>query len=226
MKRLSRFTGISYLIIFITGIYANFSVLQSLLVPGDVSATANNIANNEGLFRIGIFSFILMVIFDVLVAWALYVLLKQVNKNLSLLAGWLRLINATIFGVALYNLFGVLQLINGEEYLNLFGAGQLYANVMFLLDTFNNIWLIGLLFFGLHLAVLGYLIFKSGFIPKIIGILLMIAAVGYLVDSFANFLLPNYTDYQTIFTVIVIVPGVIGELSLTLWLLIKGVKDQ
>jgi hypothetical protein len=110
LKKISKFAGFGYLIIFITGIFANFFVLESLIVSGDAATTANNIIGNDFLFRIGIFSFIIMVVFDVVLAWALYVLLKPVNKNLSLLSGWLRLVNSTIFGIALYNLFNVLQI--------------------------------------------------------------------------------------------------------------------
>jgi len=96
--------------------------------------------------------------------------------------------------------------------------------MLLFLNTFNNTWLIGLVFFGLHLFVLGYLIFKSGYIPRILGILLIVASIGYLIDSFANFLLPNYTEYKDIFLLVVVVPGIIGELSLTFWLLFKGAK--
>ena len=223
-KKIARIAGFGYLIIFITGIFSNFFVLESLIVPGDAATTANNIMVNDFLYRIGILSFIIMVVFDVILAWALYVLLKPVNKNLSLLSGWLRLVNSTIFGIALYNLFNVLQILSGAEYLKEFVTGQLQAQMMLFLNTFNFTWLIGLVFFSLHLFVLGYLIFKSGYIPRILGILLIVAALGYLIDSFANFLLPNYTDYENIFLLIVIVPGIIGELSLTFWLLFKGAK--
>jgi len=225
MKKISKIAGFGYLIIFITGIFSNFFVLENLVVPGDAAITANNIMSNDWLFRVGILSFFIMVIFDVVLAWALYLLLKPVNGNLSLLSGWLRLVNSTIFGVALYNLFSVLRIMSGAKYLQVFTAGQLQAQVMLYLNAFNNTWLVGLVFFGLHLFVLGYLIFKSGYIPKILGILLMIASVGYLTDSFANFLLPNYMDYKNLFLIVVAVPGVIGELSLTFWLLLKGVKD-
>lgn len=165
-----------------------------------------------------------MVVFDVVLAWALYILLKPVNKNLSLLSGWLRLVNSTIFGIALYNLFSVLQILSGAEYLKVFVAGQLHAQVMLFLNAFNHTWLIGLVFFGLHLFFLGYLIFKSGYIPRILGVLLIVASVGYLIDSFANFLLPNYTNYATIFLLVVAVPSIIAELSFTFWLLFKGGK--
>ncbi|MGD9379772.1 MAG: DUF4386 domain-containing protein [candidate division WOR-3 bacterium] len=216
--------GFGYLIIFITGIFANFFVLQSLIVPGDVSATANNIVANVLLFRFGILGFVVMVVFDVVLVWALYVLLKPVSKSISLFSAWFRLVNATIFGVALYNLFVVAQLTSGADYLNALDPGQLHARVMLSLNTFDYTWLIGLIFFGVHLLFLGYLILKSGYIPKILGILLIIAGVGYLVDSLANILLVNYENYAGILAMIVFVPAFVGELVFMLWLLIKGGK--
>lgn len=223
-KIIAKIAGIGYLIIFITGIFSNFFILENLIVSGDATSTFNNFQNNDSLFRIGIFGFIIMVIFDVVLTWALYILLLHVNKNISLLSGWLRLVNCAVFAIALFSLFDVLQFLSGAEYLNAFSADQLYSQVMLSLSSFNYTWLIGLVFFGLHLLVLGYLIFKSEYIPTFIGILLVIAGAGYLVDSFANFLLPNYADYKDIFMMIVLVPGIIGELSLTFWLLFKGNK--
>ncbi|WP_319507609.1 DUF4386 domain-containing protein [uncultured Methanolobus sp.] len=224
LRKAAIIAGFSYLIIFVLGIVANFFILENLIVPGDAARTVNNIMTNEGQFRLGILGFTIMVIFDVVVAWALYILLKPVNNSLSLLAAWLRLVNATIFGIALYNLFSVLRLLSDTNYLTLLDTGQLQAQVMLFLTAFNDTWLIGLIFFGIHLAVLGYLIIRSGFIPKFIGILLVIASLGYLIDSFANVLLVNYVEYAEIFMLIVIVPGVIGELSLTFWLLLKRRK--
>jgi hypothetical protein len=167
-----------------------------------------------------------LVILDVVVAWALYILLKPVNKNLAMLAAWFRLVFATILGVALHNLLSVLQLLSGADYLTVFETEQLQAQAMLLLNAFNYTWLIGLTVFGLHLFVLGYLVFKSGFIPRIIGILLVVSSLGYITDSFANFLLPNYASYKSIFLLIVAVPAIIAELSLTLWLLLKGVNTE
>lgn len=226
LLKISKIAGFGYLIIFISGIFANFFVLDSLIVPEDAATTANNIMENLALFRIGILSFIIMVIFDVVLAWALYILLKPVDKDISLLSAWLRLVNSTIFGIALYNLFSVLQILSGAGYLTIFETGQLQSQVMLFLNAFNYTWLIGLVFFALHLFFLGYLIFRSSYIPKILGVLLIVASLGYLTDSFANFLLPNYADYEEIFMLVVIVPGVIGELSFTFWLLLKGVNVQ
>lgn len=223
----SRFTGFGLLLMAILAMFSNFSVVESLIIPDDAAATANNIINNEMLFRSGFISFVIVLILDVLVSWSLYVLLKPVNKNLAMLAAWFRLVYTAIFGMALYHFLNVLQLLSGAEYLTVFTTDQLHAQVMLLIDAFNNGWLIGLVFFGCHLLIVGYLIIKSGgYIPGLIGIFLIMASAGYLIDSIAHFLLPNYTDYVTIFLLIVAVPGVIGELSLAFWLLIKGVKVQ
>jgi hypothetical protein len=179
------------------------------------------------LFRGGFLSFVIVLILDVLVAWALYVLLKPINKNLAVLAAWFRLVYTAIFGIALYNLLNILQLLNGAKYLAAFTTEQLQAQVLLLANSFSNGWLIGLVFFGFHLLIVGYIIIKSrGYMPRIIGIFLVIASAGYLIDSTAHFLLPNYNDYKTVFMLIVAVPGVIGELSLAFWLLIKGVRVQ
>lgn len=223
----ARIAGLGLLLMAILAMFSNFSVLEGLIIPGDAAATANNIIASEMLFRSGFISFVIVLILDVLVAWALYVLLKPVNKNLAMLAACFRLVYTAIFGIALSNFLNVIPLLSGAEYLTVFTKDQIHAQVLLLIDAFNNGWLIGLVFFGCHLLVVGYLIVKSGgYLPRIIGIFLIIASVGYVIDSTAHFLLPNYTDYKTIFLLIVAVPGVIGELSLAFWLLIKGVKVQ
>lgn len=216
----ARLAGFGLLLMFVLAIFANFFVIQGLIIPGDSAATANNIITNEMLFRSGITSFIIVLILDVLVAWSLYVLLKHVNKNLSLLAAWFRLIYTAIFGAALFNLLSVLQLLSGVD----LEMEHIQTEIMLYINAFNNGWIVGLVFFGLHLTVLGFLIFKSSLMPRILGILVVIASLGYLLDSFAKILLSNYTDYQTIFILIVAISGVTGELSLAIWLLFKGKK--
>jgi hypothetical protein len=98
--------------------------------------------------------------------------------------------------------------------------------VTLFLNAFDYGWLLALVFFGIHLLVLGYLVFHSGYTPRILGVLLIIAGLGYLTDSFAQFLLPNYADYESIFLLIVALPGTISELSFCFWLLFKGGKNQ
>lgn len=219
LNKLAKLTGIGYLIIFITGFYSNFFVLESLLVPGNPELTVNNVINNDLLFRSGILGFVIMVIADLILAWTLYYLLSEINKSISLLAALFRTVNAAIFGLALPHLLNVLNLLPDGEY-----RIQAGNEILSAFAGFNSTWLIGLIFFGFHLVILGYLILKSGYIPKILGILLFIAGVGYLIDSFANILLPNYNAYKDIFMMIVMLPGIIGELSFTIWLLVKGSK--
>ena len=220
----ARVAGIGYLIIFVLGIFANFFIFGGLLVRGDAAATANNIMANGLLFRGGMLSWLIVLICDIVIAWALYIFLKPVSKSLSLLTAWFRLVYVTIFGITQLNLLFVLLLLSGTDYLTVFDTNQLQALAMLFLNGHNLGFLIGLVFFGVHLLLLSYLIFKSSYIPKILGVLLILSSLGYLIDSFANFLLPNYADYETIFLLLVAIPGIIGELSFTLWLLLKGTK--
>jgi len=224
LRKAAIVAGLGLLIMILPAIFMNFFVLESLIVPGDAAETANNIMANELQFRIGICSFIIVIILDVLVAWALYVFLKPVNKSLSLLAAWFRLLYTAVFGFALLYLVTVLRLLSDADYLTVFGTDQLHAQVMLSLNAFSDGWAIGYVcFFSLHLFVLGYLVYKSGYIPRILGVLLIIGGFGYLIDTFALLLLPNYEAYEAIFTLLII-PTALGEVLLALWLLIKGVK--
>jgi hypothetical protein len=209
--------GFGLLLMAILAPIANFGVFETLIVPGDATATADNIMASPGLFRTGIFVFLIVAILDVVVAWALYILLKPVNKSLSLLAAWLRVVYAAIFVSALSQPLIVLQLLNGSEYLKAFETNQLHVQVLLSLNAFIDEWNMGLVIFGLHLLVLGYLAFKSGYIPKILGILVIIAGLGYLIDNLGKLLSPNYNVTIAMFTFI-------GEVLLIFWLLWKGIK--
>lgn len=225
LKNIARIAGLGYLIIFVSGFFANFFVLEGLLVGGDATATTDNIMSNLFQFRLGVVGFVVMIVVDVLMAYPLYLLLKSTNKQLALFAAWLRLVNGAIFAVAIFNLFGILHLLSGADYLQVFEESHMQAQVMIWLEAFNYTWLLGLVFFGLHLLLVGYLVFRSPYLPRILGLLLLIAALGYLIDSFAQFLLADYASYQGLFEMIVVIPSVVGEFSLTLWLLIKGVRS-
>jgi hypothetical protein len=212
--------GLGLLLMTVLAIFANFVVVEGLVVPEDATATASNIADNELLFRAGICCFMVVAALDVVVAWALYAFVKQVNKGLSLLMAWFRLVYAALLGVAVANLLGALLLLGGASYLAAFEPGQLHAQVALSVNAFSHTWDIGYVFFGLHLFLLGYLVFRldyPGYIPKILGVLIVIASLGYLVDSFGKFLLPNYDANIGMFTFF-------GELLLMLWLLWGGAK--
>lgn len=209
--------GAGLFIMAIIAPFAYFYVLQNLIVPGDAAATASQIMASESLFRIGICFLLISAILDLVVAWALYVLLKPVNKSLSLLSAWFRVAYSVILVVALNNLFNVLELLSGADYLAAFEPNQLQAQVMIFINAFYYMWDLGLVIFGLHLLVLGYLVFKSPYFPRFLGILVVIASLGYLIDSFGIFLFPNYNMTISLFTFI-------GEVLLIFWLLWRGIK--
>lgn len=212
--------GFGYLAIIILGIFAEFFVRGKLIVPADATITAKNILASEWLFRIGIASDLIMLSFDVLVAWALYVLLKQVNQSLAMLALLFRLIHAAIYGATLLLLFFVLLLLSGADYLAAIETDTLHALVLLFLNGHSYGYDLGLLFFGLHCLVLGYLIFISGYIPKILGLLLISASLAYLTGSFTRFLFPDYIEVISPIYVV----SLIAELSFCLWLLLKAIK--
>lgn len=217
--RAARIAGIGYLTLFFVSIFANFFVLERLIEPGDASATAANIAESEGLFRIGIVGFLVIVFLDVAIAWLLYIVFRRVHRDISLVAAWFRLVYAVFLGFALTFLFVALQLLSGVE------SGQNQGQVMWFLDAFNYGWLLGLAFFGIHLVLLGYLMIKSVFMPKVIGILLVLAGAAYMIDTLANTLLANYSDYETLFLLIVAIPAIVAELAFTIWLLLRAGKE-
>lgn len=217
LRKAALVAGWGLLIMTIFAVFAIYFVFQNLIVPGDATTTANNIMASEMLFRIGICSILIVLICDVVVAWALYVFLKQVNKSLSLLAAWLRLVYAAMLGIALLNLVIILILLSGANYLAVFETDQLHAQVLLFLNAFNDVWALGLIVFGFHLVTLGYLVFKSNYIPKVLGVLLILAGFSYLIDYFGKFLFPNFD------VPISMVLGW-GELIFMFWLLFKGGK--
>lgn len=133
---------------------------------------------------------------------------------------------AIVFGAALVSLVLVVELLNNADYLTLMGTDQLHANMLLLNDSFNYGWLIGLTLFAIHLLTMGYVIITSKYMPRVLGILLIFAGLGYLIDSAENILVADYVEYETIFLLIVAVPGFIAEVSLTGWLLFRGGKVQ
>jgi hypothetical protein len=186
-----------------------------LVVPGNAAETIKNITTNKGLFVYVIFGYLLTFICDVVVAWALYILMKPVNEQLSLLTAVFRWIYTVIALIALLNLVTVFRILNTSDYSTVFRPNGLNVQIMYLLKTFKSSWYFGLIFFGIHLGLLGYLVIKSGYIPALLGVLLIITGFGYLLTTLRPYLFPTinvdfakYTFY--------------GELVFMLWLLIKG----
>jgi hypothetical protein len=201
--------------------FANASRTK-LVVFGDAIATANNILASEWLFRIGFISDVLAGVLFLLAAWALYVLLKPVNKNIALLFLLVNLGGVAVQCINMLNLFSAGLLLSGADYLNVFQTGQLQAVAMVFLDLYKNGFMIAQFFFGVWLFPLGYLVFKSGYLPRFLGIVLMVECFGWLIYPFQFFLFPAYE----VISYLSFAVGFIGEFSLTLWLLIMGAKEQ
>ena len=208
--------GIGLLVMAVLAPLAHFGVLQDLIVTDDTASTVSNITASEGLFRLAIAALLIVAFLDILVAWALYVLLKPVHETLALLVGWLRLAAPAVFAMALANLLSVAQLVGGAVGPAL-PSDQLGAQVMASIASFDNGWDMSLAIFGLHLLGLGYLLFKSVDFPMFLGALVAVAGGGYLADSFTRILIPDFEFTFSLFTFV-------GEALLIVWLLWRAVR--
>jgi len=221
-NKTARIAGFLYLMLLPLGIFG-IMYIPSLIVPGDATATANNIVASESLFRLSIVSALILQTVNILVVLLFYKLLKVVNKNHAVLMVVFFLVSVPITMLNELNQFAALFLSSGADYLTGFTADQLQALVPLFLNLHEYGILIAQIFWGLWLFPMGYLVFKSGFLPRILGVLLMIACFGYLITSFGSLLLPNFGE-TTIATIIGFT--FYGEMFLALWLLIKGVNVE
>lgn len=152
--------GTSLIIMTLAAFFSYGFAHESLVVQGDAGATFHNIMSSNILFKAEIFGWIIILISDIVVAWAFYIFLNPIHKNLSLLGAWLRLTYATILGIVILNLIFALLLTKNKDYLSLFTTDQLQAQMMLFLDAFESIWSIGLIIFGGHLMMCGLLSFQ------------------------------------------------------------------
>ena len=218
-RRAARIAGVSYLVMFALAMFANFTVREQLIEPGNGEATVANITGSMGLFRLGFVAFLVIFVLDLVIAWALHVVLREVNRDLSLATAWFRIVYTALLGVALVSMFQVLQILGGGSLAFLSGE-QVTTQTMVELSSFESTWLIGLVAFGIHLAMLGGLIVRSGLVTKALGFILMAAGVAYVLDTLARGMLADYESVAGIFFVIVALPSMIGEGWLGLWLLL------
>ena len=218
-RRFALAAGLSLLVMAIVAPIAQFGVLQKLVVPTDAAATANNIVASPGLLWAAIAAFFIVAVLDVVVAWGLYGLLRPANERLALLVASLRVIYAVAFAGALLGLFNAAQLLNGAS-ASAAQSEQLSGHVATSLASFTNGWDLVLGIFGLHLVGLGLLLARFA-APRLLAALVVVAGVGYLVDSIGSIAIADYTLKISTFTFI-------GEAILILWLLwiaIKGVRS-
>jgi hypothetical protein len=217
----ARIGGALYLFIIVAGLFAEAFVRDKLTVSGDAAATAANIMASTLLWRISIAGELIMLVCAVALALILYVLLKPVSKNLALLAAFFNLVEIAADCANKANLFAALSFLGSADYLKAFEPQQLHALAYLALKSHTYGYNISLIFFGVTCFIWGYLIFKSGYFPKILGVLLIIVSACYLTNSFAWLLAPKFANM--IFPAI-LVPAFIGESSLCLWLIVNGVN--
>lgn len=208
-------------------IFAGFSygfIHSTLIVKGDAAATLNNLSKSIGLFRAEIGGWLIVLLLDIVVSWALYVFFKQTDNNLALLSAWLRLLYTAILGIAITHLISITVLINGNKYLLSIPLDQLKIQLMYHIATFNQVWSLGLILFGFHLLLLGYIIFKSGFMPKTLGLLVLIAGLCYILIHSLHLFFPQIENKTLVLESILSVPMAVGELLLGIWFLINGIR--
>jgi len=222
-QRYARLAGVLYLAIILLGLFGEVFVRGTLVAPGDAAATAHNISSSPLLWRAGIAGDLLMQVFDVPVIVIFYFLFRPVNEHLALLATLMNLVQTAVLAANKLNMVVPLLLLNGGGYLNTFSPEQLYTLSYAAIDAHGFGFAIGLIFFGFACLVQGYLMFHASYFPKVLAVLLAIAGLCYLVNSFALLLAPKLA---TALFPGVLIPPFIGELLLALWLTARGINME
>jgi hypothetical protein len=224
-RRAALIAGLAYVILTVLALFA-IRVLDGSTQPDNPAATVEHIVNSKALFRSGLPAFFIVLIADVVVAWALYVFFQRTSRELSLFAAWFRLLYVAIAAAALLNIPVILKLVDGTGSATALEKGQRDVQVMLSLDAYNYGFFLALVFFGVHLLLLGFVMVKSDDAPSILGMLVALAGLGYVVINLARVVLPDYRDYENLLLLLLAVLTVPGELGLVGWLLWRGGKAQ
>jgi hypothetical protein len=214
---LARMAGVFYVLTALTSVIGESFIPGRLVVPGNAAATANNILAHRHLFELGFASLLIAVVFSIALTVLFYELFKPVNRIISLTAAFIHLVGLSILAFSSLLLLAPLVVLSGK-YLVVFKVEQLQALAYMFLQLNIQAWNAFIAFFGCYCVLIGYLIFRSAFMPRIIGALMIFAGIGYL-----TFLLPSLSSYLSPYN---LVPAAFGELSLMIWLLAMGVNNQ
>ena len=222
LKKTARGAGILYILMDVFMIFSGMVVDPKIYVPGDAVATASNILASEWLFRLGFVSNLVGLILQLFLVHVLYELFKSVDKGQARLMVILVVTGVSVAFLNNLNLYAPILLLSGAEHLSAFNPAQLQTLSMLFLDMYNNGIMLAEIFWGLWLIPLGILVYKSRFVPKVLGVLLIVGCFGHLLSFLSTFLFPDYSAILIPISEMIM----IGELPIFLWLLIKGVKDQ
>ncbi len=220
--RTARLAGVLYLVITAAAIVAHFYVPGELIIDGDPAATTRNLVDNPSLLHIGIGSEFIVLLSEVILSVLLYVLLRPVGRVPALIASVARLAMTTIHGLNLLNYFFALIVAGDSGFMAAFQPEQRYQLVALFLEGHAVGFTIGVVFLSLHAVLLGYLILVSGYFPRILGVLFLIASAGYLIDSTSLLFVPGYETTPGI----VALPIAVAELAFPVWLLVRGVRIE
>ena len=218
-KNLARLAGFLYLLIIVFGIFAQLVVREGLIVPGDAAATADNILASESLYRLGFMSDLFMMTSYLLLGYTFYVLFKPVNRNLAALIVLFVMAAVPVMLLNMLNQLAALVVVDGADYLAVFDDQQLDALSLLFLNLHKYGYLIPQIFFGLWLLPIGILAYRSGYFPRILGILLVISCFAYLIGFVTAFLLPQYSAAVS---EVMDIPAALPEFIFCLWLLVRG----
>ncbi len=223
-KKTARIAGVLYLVVVLSGVFHLMYVPSKIMDWDNPSVTLNNIIASETLFRLGILVGLICYTAFLFLPFALYKLLSPVNKAFAVGMVALAVVSVPISFANMLNKFAVLTLLSKANYLTAMGSDTLQTQVLMYLDFYRNGNQITSIFWGLWLFPFGYLVTKSGFLPKILGILLIAGCFGYIINFTGNFLFEGYS--ATGFSNFVTLPGSLGEIGMCVWLLIIGTKDK
>jgi Domain of unknown function (DUF4386) len=220
-QRYARIGGALYLAIIVLGAFAEGFVANKLVVSGDAAATAHNILASPGLWQLSVAGDLIVVLCAVPLLWIEYLLLKPVSKQWVLLAVLFNLVSLAVEAMSKLFLIVVVPTLGSTDFLKAFEPQQLQVLANLALRSHDVAFNLALIFFGFTCLVNGYLIFRSGYLPKFVGVLMQIAGLSYLTACFAALFAPAFAD---LITPAILLPPLIGESSFCLWLLFKGVN--
>lgn len=223
IKTLSKIAGLLYLIVIGTGLFAEVFVRQALRVSNDAMATAQKIKASEMLYRLGFVADLSNFVIGIPCVLIIYIIFRSVNKQVAQLALIFVIIQTAVIAVNLLNQISALLFLGNDLYLSSFSPEQLASLSLHSLNLQAQGYGIGLVFFGFYCLLIGFLIYKSRFVSRFIGILYFITGLAYLFNSFSLFLFPNLSG--TLFPYFAL-PAFIGEITFCLWLIIKGVDEK
>jgi hypothetical protein len=220
-RTLARIAGVLYLTVAVCSLFAELYVRSGVVVPGDAAATADNIRASATLFRLGFVVDLVQATCFLLTAMALYLLLRHVNRLVAAAMVTLVAVSVAIMCLNLLNQLVALSIATDGDYASALGPAGSDALAALFAEMQHDGFLIAQMFFGLWLLPLGYLVVRSGYVPRALGVLLALGGVGYLVDLFARFLALGAAERISPF---VLAPALVGEVAFVAWLLVKAVR--